>query len=114
MTSWPLELLYTIPAAKLAPATTRARVPIRIGDHDVARGEAEVLLLLRQTSRGLPTLTNLLAILTSFVARELIFKFGRGQRPYLRRSPCSGQWTNGDSHVKSVQGIDQLYGLPST
>jgi hypothetical protein len=78
--SWPLDLLYAIPAANPAPPVARARNPARAGDHDVVAGfvTAEVPFSLLKITLDFRALVNLVGGMKSLVAREAIFTGSRG------------------------------------
>ena len=75
MISWPLDLVYTIPAANPTPPRARASIPARRGDHkdgDEGLGVAEVLLPLLNTFLELRVAENLIPAGQSIVARDAI------------------------------------------
>jgi hypothetical protein len=73
--SWPLDLLYAIPAANPAPPMARAKNPARAGGHDdvAGFGNAEVPFPLLKITLDFRALVNLVGVTKSLVAREAIF-----------------------------------------
>ena len=77
MIPWPLDLVYTIPAANPTPPRARASIPARRADHedeDESLGVAELLTPRLNTFRELRVAENLITAGKSRVPREAIFK----------------------------------------